>query len=169
MILGGEHGVDEGLRRFAEPDRAIVLARRIAYSRQHLTLEGSALDVLAVPGDARDAFSAHLEADASFSIAREDVPRGARSTKLPGCGRRISGLDVSKAGKCSPQIDQADVHAGIQSLSGGMDDHSAPSFDPCEAGELNRRVDRHHRDRNEDESGEPGGKDGGPSPGEDSH
>src|SRR4030095_14581533 len=99
MILGGEHGVDEGLWRFAEPHWAIVLSRRIAYSRQHLTLEGSALDVLAVPGDARDALSANLEADPSLSIVREDAPRGAGSAKLRGCGRGIARLVVSTVGQ----------------------------------------------------------------------
>src|SRR6266851_171699 len=169
MILGGEHGVDEGLRRFGEPDRAIVLSGPIAHARQHLTLEGGALDVLAVAGDARDALSTSLETDLSLSIAREDVPPGSGSVKLSGRGRQIPGLCVSKAGERSGQIDQADLHAWAQRLSGGVHDHGAPGLDPREPGELDRRVDSHHRHWKEDESGEAEGKGVRLSPREDFH
>ena len=38
VILSGEHSIDERLRRFGEPDGAIVLSRRVAHPCQHLAL-----------------------------------------------------------------------------------------------------------------------------------
>src|SRR5206468_12544064 len=109
-LLGREHGIDEGLRRFGEADRTIVLSGGIAYARQHLPLQDGAVHVFVVAGDPRDALAANVESDAPLSITREDVPAGRCSAELPRRAWHVPRLGVSKAGKRSRQIDQADVN-----------------------------------------------------------
>ena len=144
MILSGQHGIEEHQRHVGQAHGAVLLAGPVVGAGQDLGLERGGADVVAVPGDARDALVVHLDPHAlgrhAAPAAQVDVPGVARPPVLSGCARRVARLDVLEPGQRAGQVYSPHLETRHERLRPGVDIGGPAGLDALEARQRDRRV-----------------------------